>query len=77
MIESKHHNLEPIELEQIVSKLLNSRRQLIKEFVLNQEEVVSLCYQVKKVFLSQPMLLELNPPINICGDIHGQFLDLK
>lgn len=23
------------------------------------------------------MLLEINPPVNVCGDFHGQFSDLK
>ena len=27
----------------------------------------------RAVFLEQPMLLELNAPINICGDTHGQY----
>ena len=28
------------------------------------------------MFLSQPMLIEIDGPVNICGDTHGQFSDL-
>ncbi|KIH69448.1 Ser/Thr phosphatase family protein [Ancylostoma duodenale] len=30
----------------------------------------------KDLFASQPMMLECSAPLNICGDIHGQFSDL-
>ncbi|CAM0878760.1 unnamed protein product [Alopecurus aequalis] len=43
---------------------------------ITQAEIRHLCSAAKKVLLSQPTLLELPAPINICGDIHGQYLDL-
>ena len=32
--------------------------------------------QSREVFLSQPILLELEAPLKICGDVHGQYYDL-
>jgi len=36
----------------------------------------ALCTAVREVFMSQGSLLELEAPLKICGDVHGQFHDL-
>ena len=42
-----------------------------------ENEIKFLCDEARKIFLKQPILLEIGPDLNICGDIHGQFYDLK
>mmetsp|Transcript_85868 Transcript_85868/g.224090 ORF Transcript_85868/g.224090 Transcript_85868/m.224090 type:complete len:308 (+) Transcript_85868:126-1049(+) len=39
-------------------------------------EVRQICQKVGEVFLSQDSFLDLEAPIKICGDIHGQYHDL-
>ena len=43
---------------------------------LAEGEIKLLCQRARPIFLQQSMLLELEAPIKICGDIHGQYTDL-
>lgn len=47
-----------------------------KSVSLKNSEITALCLAAREVFLSQPTLLELSPPVNIVGDVHGQYSDL-
>ncbi len=43
---------------------------------LPETKIRQLCLRSRDVFLEQPMCVELDAPVNIVGDIHGQFEDL-
>jgi serine/threonine-protein phosphatase PP1 catalytic subunit len=43
---------------------------------LTEAEIRGLCLKSREIFISQPILLELEAPIKIVGDIHGQYYDL-
>ena len=43
---------------------------------ISENEIRTLCLKSREIFLSQPILLELEAPLKICGDIHGQYTDL-
>lgn len=47
-----------------------------KMVILKEDEVRSILAETKRVFASQPALLELDGPIKVVGDIHGQYYDL-
>ena len=47
-----------------------------KTVQMTENEVRGLCLKSREIFLQQPILLELEAPLKICGDIHGQYTDL-
>ena len=44
---------------------------------ISEEDVTLLCNEMKRIVTNQPVLLKLDAPITIFGDLHGQFKDLK
>ncbi|KAF2069253.1 hypothetical protein CYY_009423 [Polysphondylium violaceum] len=66
-----------IDLDSIIARLLEPRTSKPGKHVdLLVEEIRYLCLQATEIFINQPILLELEAPIKICGDIHGQYYDL-
>lgn len=66
-----------VDLENTIEKLLEVRGGKPGRLVqLTEAELKVLCSKCREVYLSQPALLELEAPLKICGDIHGQYHDL-
>ncbi|KAK9902662.1 hypothetical protein WJX75_001826 [Coccomyxa subellipsoidea] len=64
-------------LDDVIDRLLEVRAgRPGKQVQLTEQEIRHLCLTAKEIFMSQPNLLELEAPIKICGDIHGQYSDL-
>ena len=45
--------------------------------VFEMKEITQLCNETKKIISDQPVLLKLDAPITIFGDLHGQFSDMQ
>ncbi|CAH0370140.1 unnamed protein product [Pelagomonas calceolata] len=64
-------------VDAVLEKLLSVRGERPgKQVALEDNEIRMLCIRAREVFMAQPILLELEAPIKICGDVHGQYHDL-
>ncbi|KAL9408316.1 hypothetical protein AB3S75_046805 [Citrus x aurantiifolia] len=68
--------MDPAVLDGVIRRLLEVRGKPGKQVQLSESEIRQLCVVSKGIFLRQPNLLEIEAPIKICGDIHGQYSDL-
>jgi hypothetical protein len=70
-------DIQEADLDSIVDRLLEVRGSRPgKQVQLHEHEIRYLCTKAREIFIQQPILLELEAPIKICGDIHGQYYDL-
>lgn len=65
------------DIDNIINQLLSVRGgRPGKSVPLEEKDIKWLCTESKAIFMTQPVLLELEAPIKICGDVHGQYFDL-
>ena len=70
-------DIETVNIDNIIGRLLEVRGQRPgKQVQLHEDEIRALCAKSREIFIQQPILLELQAPIKICGDVHGQYFDL-
>ena len=70
--------IKDIDLDDFIKRLLDAgyAGKVTKGVCLKNAEIVAICQRAREVFLSQPALLELDAPVKIVGDVHGQYTDL-
>lgn len=70
-------SIEIADVDLILNQLLKFKNSKVdREVDLQEKDIEKLCFASRDLILSQPIFLELGTPINILGDIHGQFYDL-
>lgn len=47
-----------------------------KNVNLQESEIKGMISKSKDIFTEQPILIEIEAPVNIAGDTHGQYFDL-
>ncbi|KAG6813807.1 hypothetical protein H0H92_007219 [Tricholoma furcatifolium] len=70
--------LKPFDVNDMIQRLLDVgyTGKVSKSLCLKNNEITAICLAARDVFLSQPTLVELSPPVKIVGDVHGQYSDL-
>jgi serine/threonine-protein phosphatase PP1 catalytic subunit len=69
-------NEETLTLDALITDLLLPQHQFRRAKIPAEAQIKILLTAVRTQIMSQPPLLELEAPVKIMGDIHGQFADL-
>lgn len=61
-------------MDVVIAKLLSNNS---VTFPLTEIEVIQLCINAQASFVSQPMLLDIKSPLNICGECDTRIIKAK
>jgi serine/threonine-protein phosphatase PP1 catalytic subunit len=65
-----------IELDDFIKKCYEFDNLNLCKIKISENFVKMILTKVRSILMSQPFVLEINSPIKVCGDLHGQLYDL-
>jgi protein phosphatase len=65
-----------LNVDTLIDKLWGVTERPLETKVLTAAELYEVIAAAERLFTSQPVFLEIVPPVVVCGDTHGQFFDL-
>lgn len=67
-----------LNIDEVIQRLLDAgyRGRTSKHVCLKNNEIALICQTAREIFLAQPVVLDLSPPVKVVGDVHGQYGDL-
>ena len=64
-----------LDIDRILDKLLEVRGSKPgKQVNLSEKDIRSLCIKARDIFIDQPILLEIEAPIKVCGNTNIQLI---
>ena len=64
------------DVDRVIDTLLAAREKPQKRPLIPNNHLITLIKRSRALLMSQPMLLRIDPPVKVVGDIHGQYADL-
>eukprot|EP00842_Homolaphlyctis_polyrhiza_P006487 jgi/Hompol1/683/HPOL_002519-RA len=65
-----------VDIDLVIESLLSSKASSSQQVCLDKLEIAYICRKARNLLLEEASLLELEQPVRIVGDLHGQYEDL-